>query len=110
MPDNKNHDKSTAASLPDELRPPCPHGCVDVEGCGCEWNQKREAWPDEPPAARSLDREKSQMQSDGFVQAFGLSVAQAVEIVTDLGIDPNEVIYSSGYLVLKGVGHDAVTR
>lgn len=42
---------SDAASLPDGLRPPCPRGCVDVEGCGCDWNQRREAWPGDPPAA-----------------------------------------------------------
>ena len=42
---------AAAPVLPQELRPPCPRGCVDVEGCGCEWNQRREAWPNEPAAA-----------------------------------------------------------
>jgi acyl CoA:acetate/3-ketoacid CoA transferase alpha subunit len=56
---------------------------------------------DDDVAARSLDFEKTAMQDKGFCSAIRLTVAEAVEIVTDLGIDPAEVVYANGCLTTK---------
>lgn len=47
-------DHGNVTELPEHLKPPCPRGCVDVEGCGCEWNQEcEEAVVDGPSGLRS---------------------------------------------------------
>jgi hypothetical protein len=46
---------------------------------------------------RNLDREKTQMQGWGDCYIDGLTLAEAWEIVTDLGIDPTDVKFSPRY-------------
>lgn len=54
-------------------------------------------------SSRSLDLEKTAMQEQGFCSAIRLTVAEAVEIVSDLGLDPSEVIYANGCLKTRAV-------
>ena len=58
-------------------------------------------WRDAVDAVRSLDLEKAQMQSVGSFLAVGLTLAQVVEVVTDLGIDPNSVEITNGIVAVK---------
>ena len=37
----------------------CPRGCVDTEGCGCEWNA-----PNEQPAARIPEEELARWERE----------------------------------------------
>ena len=55
----------------------------------------------ERPAARSLDFEKTQMQQSGTFSTIGLTLAQVVEVVTDLGLSLDEVEIAHGVIVRK---------
>ena len=52
-------------------------------------------------AARSLDFEKTQMQQSGTFSTIGLTLAQVVEVVTDLGLSLDEVEIAHGVIVRK---------
>lgn len=50
---------------------------------------------------RPLDFEKTRMQEDGSFSAIGLTLAEIVEVVTDIGLHLDEVEIAHGIVVVK---------
>lgn len=51
-----------------------------------------------------LDREKTELQETGLLSTLGMTLAEVIEVVTDLGIDPREVLCYDKWIVTKNKG------
>lgn len=44
----------------------------------------------------NLDGRKTELQETGYCPSTGMTLAEAIEVVVDLGLDPNEIIFTWG--------------